>query len=390
MRYMVNYAYRNSLFYKSTFKECGITPHDICTLEDLKKLPTITKADLRTNFSDVIVKGFSEENCMVEATSGSTGEHIRVFHDPKTADYYGVVLMRGHTAVGLKPHHKTVYIRYKRLPSSVLERFGLFRFYHVYSDSPVDAIVDTIKKVNPSTINCYPTVLHALTAYLSDKDAQSLSLHHIVTWSEQLTPKMRKIAEEKFDCPVYDQYGAYEAHSLAFECVKKRMHINADSLIMEFVRDGEPVAPGESGEIVITSLWNRAMPFIRYELGDIGVPSDDTCTCGRGLPLIENLEGRIEDSLVTPSGDIVLPSRVITLFYPYDEINTFQILQKKRDEITIKVVKGINYSQKIKDEILQKFKAIFGEETTIIMEEVPEIGKTSGGKTRVIICDVHT
>jgi phenylacetate-CoA ligase len=390
LRFILNYAYKNSLFYKNAFKACGVHPDDIYTLNDLKKLPLVTKKDLRTHFLDFVVKGFSEKTCMVETTSGSTGEHIKILHDLQTADYYGVILMRGHLAIGLKPHHKTVYIRYKRLPSNILQKFGLFKFYHMHSDVPTNTIADTIKKVNPATINCYPTILHALTNYLSDKEAQQLSLHHIVTWSEQLTLKVREMAEEKFGCPVYDQYGAYEAHSLAFECVKKRMHINADSLIMEFVKDGEPVAPGESGDILITSLWNQAMPFIRYKVGDRGVPSDEVCACGRGLPLIENLEGRIEDSLVTPSGEIIIPSRVITLFYPYNEIDTFQILQKKRDAITIKVVKGVNYSEKINDELLQNFRAIFGEETTITIKEVPAIEKTAGGKTRLIICDVHT
>jgi phenylacetate-CoA ligase len=388
LRYIVRYAYENSYFYRNKFRECGISPLDICTLEDLRKIPTVTKAELRKDFPQVISKGFTEETCTAESTSGSTGERIKILHDDNALVRYGVNLLRGHMALGLKPYHKTAYIRYKPVNPNPLEKVGLFKFYHIFSDLAPGIIIEKLKEVNPFTINCYPTVMYLLAKQISDEDVRFLSPHHIVTWSEKLTPRVRETVEEKFGCPVYDQYGAYEFHSVAFECQKKRMHINADTLIMEFLKNGEPVSPGERGEIVMTNLWNRAMPFIRYEIGDIGAFSDDICECGRGLPLIEELEGRIEDSCQTVTGEIVLPSRVITLFYPYEEIDAFQIVQRKRDEIRIKVVKGDNYSQKIENEICDKFKSIFGEGSTIKMEYVKEIEKKEG-KQRVVICEVN-
>jgi phenylacetate-CoA ligase len=387
LRYIVRYAYENSYFYRNKFKECGITPLDICTLEDLRKIPTVTKAELRKNFPQVISKGFTEETCTAESTSGSTGERIKILHDYNALVRYGLNLLRGHMALGLKPYHKTAYIRYKPVNPNPLEKMGLFKFYHIFSDLPPGTIIEKLKEISPFTINCYPTVMYLLAKQISDEDVRFLSPHHIVTWSEKLTPRVRETVEEKFGCPVYDQYGAYEFHSVAFECQKKRMHINADTLIMEFLRDGEPAAPGERGEIVMTNLWNRAMPFIRYEIGDIGVFSDDICECGRGLPLIEELEGRIEDSCQTISGEIVLPSRLITLFYPYEEIDAFQVVQRKRDEIRIKVVRGDNYSRTIENEILDKFKTIFGEDSTIKMEYVKKIERREG-KRRVVVCEV--
>jgi phenylacetate-CoA ligase len=156
---------------------------------------------------------------------------------------------------------------------------------------------------------------------------------------------------------------------------------------MEFIQDGEPVAPGEKGEIIATSLWNKAMPFIRYKIGDVGVLSDEKCACGRTLPVMDTLEGRTGDLLVKASGDIVLPSTVITLFYPYDQIDAFQIVQKKKGEILIKILRGKNYSEKIEKEILEKFYAIFNKGSTIEIEYVDKIEKV-GGKQRAIICEV--
>ncbi len=387
LQYIINHAYRRSRFYRTIFKECGITPDDIRTLEDMKKLPTVTKTDLRTHFSDVLAKGFSKENCAVETTSGSTGEKITILHDFNAVDYYRPIHQRGHIALGLRPYHKAAYIRYKPMNPSALEKFGLFRFHHICSDNPLDDIINELKRINPFEISCYPTVMYLLAKKISDKDVQHLSPHHIMTWSEKLTPKIRKTTEETFGCPVYDQYGSFEFHIMGCECPEKRMHINADVMIIEFLKDGEPVGPGERGELVVTNLWNKAMPFIRYKIGDIGVLSDEICACGRGLPIIKELEGRTDDFLVTVSGEIILPSKVVPIFFPYDGIDAFQIVQKRKDAITIKIVRSEAYQESVDDKIITEFKNIF-DETDIQIEHVEKIKKTQSGKLRSIVSEV--
>ncbi|MBU7037625.1 MAG: phenylacetate--CoA ligase family protein [Theionarchaea archaeon] len=388
LRHIVSHAYRNSPFYRQRFKEHGITPDDIGTINDLEKLPTVTKRDIIDNFSSVVSRGFSKETCTVESTSGSTGENMTILHDSRAIDYYAPVHIRGHMAVGLRPHHRTAYIRYKSMGPSLVERFGFFRFSHIPSDLPPSTIIERMKEIRAFAINCYPNTMNLIAKEISQDDAEFLSPHHIVTWSEKLTPRIRKTVEDTFHCPVYDQYGAFECHSIAAECTEKRMHINADVLVMEFLKEGEPVAPGERGEIVITNLWNRAMPFIRYKIGDIGGPSDEMCECGRGLPLMEELEGRTDDALVTTSGRPVLPSFIVPLFFPYPEIDAFQIVQKTRENIQIKIVKGKTYREETDRQIIQKFRSIFGNEPDIRIEHVEEIKKTPGGKLRCIICEV--
>ena len=162
LQHIVNHAYRNSRFYKTIFDELNVNPGDIKTLNDLKMLPTVTKTDLRTHFCDVLARGFSEKNCAVETTSGSTGEKITILHDFNAIDYYSPVHQRGHIALGLKPYHKAVYIRYKPMNASILEQFGLFRFHHIFSDNLLDDIIKELKQVRPFEIGCYPTVMYLL------------------------------------------------------------------------------------------------------------------------------------------------------------------------------------------------------------------------------------
>ncbi|MGD2249270.1 MAG: hypothetical protein PVF58_12760 [Candidatus Methanofastidiosia archaeon] len=388
LRSIVDYAYKNSLFYKHTFKNHGVHPTDIKTLKDLPKLPLVTKHALVKKFSQAISAEYSEKNCIVDTTSGSTGEKITILQDYHAVDYYAPVHLRGHIALGLKPWNTSAVVRYTPLEGTILEALGLFTFEHIYSHLPVPTIIEALKEIHPFAIGCYPTVMYEIAKEISEKDAQVLSPHYIMTWSEKLTNKIRKKVEDVFNCPVYDQYGSFEAHIMAVECPEKRMHINADVLIFEFLDEsGEQVNPGESGEIAITNLWNKAMPFIRYKIGDIGIPSDEQCECGRGLPVIKGLVGRTDDFLTTVSGDTVLPSEVVPIFFPFQEIDAFQIVQKQ-DTVVLKIVKGDEYSHKIDVQLINKFKEILGQEMTIEIEYVPKIEKTEGGKQRTIIrCD---
>jgi phenylacetate-CoA ligase len=385
LRSLVEFAYKHSLFYKRIFLDHGVHPADIKTLEDLPKLPLVTRQELIQNFSQVISKGYSEKNCAVDTTSGSTGERITILQDYQAIDYYGPVHIRGQVALGLNPWNTSAVIRYAPLEDSFIQTLGLFKFKHIYSHLPVSEIIETLKQISPFAIGCYPTVMYVIAKEISEKDAQALSPHYILTWSEKLTNKIRRKVEDVFNCPVYDQYGSFEAHIMAVECPEKRMHINADVLIFEFLDEsGEQVNPGESGEIVITNLWNKAMPFIRYKIGDIGIPSDEQCECGRGLPVMEGLVGRTDDFLTTVSGNIVLPSEVVPLFFPFQEIDAFQIVQKQ-DTVVLKIVKGKKYSHKIDLQLINKFKEILGQEMTIEVEHVPKIEKTQGGKQRTIM-----
>ena len=152
----------------------------------------------------------------------------------------------------------------------------------------------------------------------------------------------RKCIEEAFGCKVINRYGCEEVSLIACECeAHEGLHLNLNTLIVEFIKDGRPVKPGEPGSIVVTDLTNYGMPFIRYKVGDVGIPADKRCSCGRSLPLMQSLEGRVADYVVTPEGNLISGISLTENFaMKLPEIKQLQIIQERTDFLIFKIVKG--------------------------------------------------
>jgi phenylacetate-CoA ligase len=166
------------------------------------------------------------------------------------------------------------------------------------------------------------------------------------------------------------------------------MHINADSVLVEFLKEGEPVAPKERGEIVITNLWNRAMPLIRYRMGDIGIPSEEYCECGRGLPLMKDLEGRADDFIVLPSGRAVPPTRLIPPFFLTPHVDQFKMIQETPSDIQIQIVPRGTLSEEEERALLNQIRDVFQEPVNIEIEKVEKIQQEGRGKFKAVISKV--
>src|SRR5262249_582338 len=116
----------------------------------------------------------------------------------------------------------------------------------------------------------------------------------------------RKVIEEVFACPVTNRYGCEEVSLIACECERHEgLHINADGVFGEILRAGQPAAPWVAGSVVVTDLANYAMPMLRYKVGDVAAFAQNRCSCGRGLPMLERLEGREADYVTTPTGELI-------------------------------------------------------------------------------------
>jgi phenylacetate-CoA ligase len=313
--------------------------------------------------------------CFHASTSGSTGEVLPVIYSPSAYEYQMAVTYRNFAVLGFKPWHRFVYTRYEPIDTGTpfYEKLGIARklFLSVYMDP--EEQVNLMRAFRPHAITGYPSLMMDWARIIND---QGNGIHplFIRTEAEILTKEAKAFMEDAFGCEIYEEYGSIEFVNLAFECAERGYHISSDNLYLEFLEDGEPVAPGEEGEIYATSLVNDAMPFIRYKMTDRGVPLDGLCSCGRGLPLMKLIEGRDDDFIQLPSGRRVSPRLVIPLFELTDGVKEFRVIQKKKDLIQADIIPTPNFSEEEKQELMTSLRKVFGESVEIVLhfcEEIP-------------------
>lgn len=374
-------------FYKKKFKDTDIT--HVKTLDDLRILPFTTKDEMREAFPQNLSMGYTVHNCIHESTSGSTGDVLNIYHDKRAYDYYDAISLRAHRGHSLKITDKIAYTRFEPVKKELFEHWGFFRRLYIPVYYPAQEQLALLLKYDADVISAYPSCLYEI-AQLVREHRISITPKFIVSHSELLTAPMKTYLESVFNCPIYRDYSSFEVHNIANECTHGGMHLHVDNNIVEIIKDGAPAAPGEPGEIVVTNLSNRAMPFIRYRIGDIGALEEDTCTCGRGLPLLKMVEGRKDQFLIFPSGREVSPR----IFDPLDvifhkNVSKFQIVQKEKGTFIIKIVKRKDCSDTIADALIEKARTCVPEPVEIHVVEVGDIERTGRGKLRAVICEVN-
>jgi phenylacetate-CoA ligase len=206
-----------------------------------------------------------------------------------------------------------------------------------------------------------------------------------------LIPHERETIEKVFGVRVFDRYGCEEVSLIASECERHEgMHFNIEHLLVEFVtEDGRYAKPGEPGKIIVTDLVNRAMPFIRYQVEDIGVPSDKKCSCGRGLPLMEGVVGRVADFLIKKDGSRVAGVSLIeNTLTKIPGIAQMQVVQESMDQIKLNVVPDKCFSEDTRGQLISYFRDLFGIGVSIEISPVEEIKPEKSGKYRFSVCKI--
>jgi phenylacetate-CoA ligase len=222
---------------------------------------------------------------------------------------------------------------------------------------------------------------------LLGKDCERIAgLSAIIVSAETLYDEWRSVIEDCFKVPVYNRYGGRDIKFVAQECSRRKgLHINSENVFVEIVRDGRPVSPGELGEIVITRLDNLAMPFIRYRSGDLGVMAKDTCDCGRSLPLLEKVEGRVQDAILTADGRNISGLFFAHMMKDCPEVKAFQVHQLSIDQLLIIVLLRDEQPFSSKERIERIIRQYMGQNMEILFETRDAIPLTPSGKCRVTV-----
>ena len=341
IRAVVKYAYDHCGFYRQTFKNLRISPDAICSIGDLNKLPMIKKSDLQKDYSQIVSDEFNINSLRMLKTSGSSGDPLKIFLSSKEHEFRMAKMLRANISCGQKARDKWLVIT---APIHLNKRGGIREFLGVYYPFSVSvfekpaALVSLIEKYKPNVIEGYSSSLLLLANEMERRGLKPADCRLVIGNAELIDGPSRAYVERVFGAPFFDQYASNELESMAWQCDEKGgYHVDADSLIMQVVdENGDEVAPGEKGDLVFTSLFNYAMPFIRYSIGDVGILSSEKCSCGRGFPLMKVIEGRKDSFIRFADGKMVSP-RVFTIsmgmFSLYDQVEVFRVVQKDIDQI---------------------------------------------------------
>jgi phenylacetate-CoA ligase len=399
LRALIKHAYENVPYYHRIFEERGLTDKDIQTIEDLQKLPILTKDDIRQSLSDLIAKDSNKRKAFPNPTGGSTGEPLKYYIDMEVTSISWAGMFRGWKWAGYKLGDKRAAIAgsslvtdrptFKTRVRNVIER-NLKLSALDMSEPIMSSYAGRLMEYKPVYIRGYPSVLYLFADYLSKQGITNIRPKAIFTTAEMLLPHYREVVERQFRCKVFDQYGCYDGGLQAMECYEHcGYHISVEKAIMEFIdEDKRPVPVGCSGEILATDLHNYSMPFIRYAVEDRGTLAEEQCSCGRGLPLMKSIEGRTTDIIVFSDGSTLPGPALVDLFQKFQYIKQYQVIQNTVDQLLIKLVKRESYTDKDTEHFLSTIKAHISERAEIEVEFVDEIPTTKAGKYRFIISNV--
>jgi phenylacetate-CoA ligase len=407
LRSIVTYTYNNVLFYRRLFKDVKISPSDIQTVDDLCKIPITRKSDMkRQPAANLVSKEFAVSTLKVIRTGGSTGEPFSVYISPSEDDWRKAIYMRANVCCGQKPRDRWIAI----LDAERAADTSTFQHYvGIFAKKIVPVVwsrktqLEAVQNFNPDILDGFSSALWLLAKEAQLTGTNGIHPRIVFGSGELISQSLKEYLEKCFGAPYYDQFGCTEIDRSAWQCSERHgYHMDVDSVIMEFVdKNGEEVGCGERGEIVYTSLFNCAMPIIRYGVRDIGVPIDDMCPCGNKLPLMKVVEGRSNSFLVFPHGHIISPMSFIETLKAFcyvNEIDQYRVLQKKEDLIEIWVKKtnenvdeGLLEERLIKNihEGLPKVENVDLSEVQFKVKFVQELPKIGGGKLNVVISDVQ-
>jgi len=255
----------------------------------------------------------------------------------------------------------------------------------------LDGFVEAIRARRPRMLFGYPSALSHIARHARGKGQRmdDLGVKVAFVTSERLYDEQRQQIEQTFGCPVANGYGGRDAGFIAHQCPDGGMHITAEDIIVETIgADGQPVARGTPGEIVVTHLATGDFPFIRYRTGDVGVLDTEPCRCGRGLPLLKEIQGRSTDFLVAQDGTVMHGLALIYILRDLPQVKAFKIVQESLQHTTVQVVLEGALDEALRAKIVAGFRARLGAGVEVTVEQVAQIAPEKSGKFRYVISKV--
>lgn len=383
-------------FYRELFAREGISPSDFTELASLQRLPFLTKALIRAHTEALKheqARGLARFN-----TGGSSGEPLiffigkqRVSHDVaakwRATRWWGVDIGDPEMVVWGSPielgkQDRVKAVRDKLLRTELLPAFEM-------SEAKLDGFIAAIRRKRPRMLFGYPSALSHIAKHAKSRGQRmdDLGIKVAFVTSERLYDEQRAVISEVFGCPVANGYGGRDAGFIAHECPAGGMHITAEDVIVELVDpQGRPVPVGEAGEIVVTHLATSDFPFIRYRTGDVAVMDDRTCACGRGLPMLKEIQGRTTDFVVAADGTVMHGLALIYILRDLPGVAAFKIVQHSRERCAVLIQAEADADrQTMVPRVISGFRQRLGAQVEVDVSFVDGIPPERSGKFRYVI-----
>lgn len=402
LRRLLAHAHRNVPAQRDAMQKVGFHPNDLRSVADLRALPILTRHELRAQGE--ARASTAPPFCTVKkTTSGSTGEPLLVAYDQRSEDFRQAVKLRGWGWAGYHMGARTLYYwGAGRPPASRVTRTkiavdrGLKRELYVdcgrRNDEDLAVAVEQIRRFRPQIIIGFAQGLADLAKYVVARGVRDWSDIPVLSGAERLFPQDRAVLEQAFGKGLFETYGSREVMLMAAECsAHAGMHVSMENTLVEVVvRDpsgDRPARPGETGEVVVTDLHNYGMPFIRYALGDMATLAEDVpCACGRALPRIASVDGRVTETLTHASGGRVNGLLFSSLVLAVGErLSAFQVIQHKDRSITLKVVPN-GMTEDDETGLIRDVHKYVGE-LPVRVERLPSLPLEASGKRRLVIVE---
>jgi phenylacetate-CoA ligase len=394
---LLDHAARTCPYYQQDWQQRGLDPARLQRLEDFQLWPMIDRSTVRTH--RLAMRSTQPgSRLLAKCTGGSTGMPLHFDYDAASLDWRYGAWHRGYNWAGADPGTKQLYFwggapgpqpvwrRYKDALYNWLYRRHVVNSFN-FCEEQVPAFLDLLRCYRPDVLVAYTNPLYELARTVAAHGLQPYSPNSIVVGAEKLHSFQRELIEKVFRAPVFETYGAREFTLIAAECEKHEgLHLTMELYLFEVLDDaGRPTPPGEEGNVVVTDLFNYGMPFIRYANGDRAVAGWDTCSCGRGLPLLKGITGRQLDVLKTPDGRLVPGEFFPHLLKEFPAVKRFQVVHEAPERVQLRLVLNGDWNAGERDRLEQEIRNVLGPAVQLNMVPVEDIELTPTGKFRVVV-----
>jgi phenylacetate-CoA ligase len=396
---LIHHAFATVPFYRNRFEHLRLSPAAIRNFDDYLAVPLLTKADIRAAGTGLLSYEFDPSRLLRKKTSGSTGVSLETFVDEDSLQWKRACTLRSDewsgwrfgervAAVWGNPDYLTRGWR-GRLRNALLDRKSYLDTLKM-DEAALASFAAALRRSRPSLIFGHAHSVYLLAQYLQDDGGCPVRPAGIITTAMVLHNWQRSLIEKVFGCKVTNRYGCEEVSLIACECERHDgLHINADGVYVEVLRDGKPAPPGEPGAVVVTDLTNRAMPLLRYQVGDMAVLAARPCPCGRGLPLLQRLDGREADYVVTADGELISGISLTENFaLQVTGIAQIQIVQQTVEHFLFRIVRAPDFDNSSLARLRMLVRERFGPAVSFTCEFVSRIPQEPSGKYRFCISHV--